>query len=87
MWGFWEGANWITVSSMYKRDWTPTPAAAAYQNLIFKEWWTKETGTTGKKRIYAVPAFYGKYKITVDGESKVVDLTKAAGTITVDFNK
>jgi len=25
MWGFWEGANWIPQSSLYKRDWTPTP--------------------------------------------------------------
>src|ERR1039457_4402673 len=23
MWGFWEGANWIPQSSLYKRDWTP----------------------------------------------------------------
>jgi len=35
MWGFWEGANWIPVSSLYKRDWTPTPAAHAYRNLLF----------------------------------------------------
>jgi endo-1,4-beta-xylanase len=45
MWGFWEGANWIPVSSLYRRDWSPTPAAAAYHNLIFKEWWTNESGT------------------------------------------
>ena len=44
MWGFWERANWIPVSSFYKSDWTPTPAANAYQNLIFKEWWTSEKG-------------------------------------------
>ena len=44
MWGFWEGANWIPVSSLYKRDWTPTPAVEAYQNLIFNEWWTTEEG-------------------------------------------
>ena len=36
MWGFWEGANWIPASSLYKRDWTPTPAAEAYQKLIYK---------------------------------------------------
>jgi len=29
MWGFWEGANWIPVSSLYRRDWSPTPAADA----------------------------------------------------------
>ena len=27
MWGFWEGANWIPQSSLYRRDWTATPAA------------------------------------------------------------
>ena len=25
MWGFWEGANWIPVSSLYRRDWSADP--------------------------------------------------------------
>jgi GH35 family endo-1,4-beta-xylanase len=87
MWGFWEGANWIPVSSLYKRDWSPTPAATAYQDLIFKEWWTRESGTAGKEGVYTVPAFFGKYKVTVNGVSKEVDLTKAKGKVTVDFKK
>jgi GH35 family endo-1,4-beta-xylanase len=87
MWGFWEGSNWIPSSSMYKRDWTPTPSAEAYRNLVFKEWWTKVSGQTGKKGEYSTPAFYGKYKVTVNGVSKEVDLTKASGKITVDFRK
>lgn len=70
MWGFWEGANWIPASSLYKRDWTPTPAATAYQNLIFKEWWTKEKDVTDQRGELSIPAFYGKYRITVNGESK-----------------
>lgn len=37
MWGFWEGDNWIPQSSLYKRDWTPTAALSAYQNLIFEK--------------------------------------------------
>ncbi len=85
MWGFWEGANWIPASSLYKRDWSPTPAAKAYKNLIFKEWWTNESGKTNGSGEFSVPAFYGKYKITVDGKSKEVDLTKAAGNVVVDF--
>ena len=44
MWGFWEGANWIPASSLFKRDWTPTPAAEAYRDLVFNEWWTKWEG-------------------------------------------
>ncbi len=87
MWGFWEGANWIPSSSLYKRDWTPTPAAEAYRNLIYKEWWTKESGFAGKKGKFSTSAFFGKYKVTVNDISKEVDLTKEKGIVTVDFRK
>jgi endo-1,4-beta-xylanase len=87
MWGFWEGANWIPVSSMYRRDWSPTPAAEAYQNLIFKEWRTKESGNAGKDGVYSMPAFYGKYKVTVNGIAKEINLTKAEGKAIADFTK
>ncbi len=85
MWGFWEGANWIPQSSLYKRDWSPTTAATAYQNLIFKEWFTKTEGKTNQKGQFAAPAFYGKYKITVNGETKTINLTKSTGKVMVDF--
>jgi endo-1,4-beta-xylanase len=87
MWGFWEGANWIPVSSLYRRDWSPTPAADAYNNLIFKEWWTKKSGTTAKDGVFSTPAFYGKYKVTVNGVSKEIDLTSKTGKTVVDFRK
>ncbi|MDO8952462.1 MAG: endo-1,4-beta-xylanase [Draconibacterium sp.] len=85
MWGFWEGANWIPQSSLYKRDWSPTPAATAYQNLIFKELWTTGKGKTTRQGNYSLSAFYGKYKVTVNGETKTVDLTKTAGKVTIEF--
>ncbi|MEQ9375018.1 MAG: endo-1,4-beta-xylanase [Imperialibacter sp.] len=75
MWGFWEGNNWIKASSLYKRDWSPTPALETYQNLIFKEWWTKVSGVANKKGEYAVSAFYGKYKVTINGVPKEVNFT------------
>jgi len=87
MWGFWAGANWIPVSSLYKRDWSPTPAAEAYKNLIFKEWWTKERGSAGKDGVYTVPAFYGKYKVTVNGTTREVTLHKTEGKAVVEFRK
>jgi endo-1,4-beta-xylanase len=86
MWGFWEGANWIPSSSMYKRDWSPTPTAEAYKNLIFKEWWTKESGVTGRKGEFSTQAFFGKYKVTVNGISKEIDLTRENSKITISFN-
>jgi GH35 family endo-1,4-beta-xylanase len=85
MWGFWEGANWIPTSSLYKRDWTPTPAATAYQNLIYKEWWTNEKGKTNRKGEFSVPAFFGKYKISVDGKTREVDFTRASGKMEIKF--
>ena len=85
MWGFWEGANWIGVSSLYKRDWTPTPATKAYQNLIFKDWWTSEEGKVNNKGEFSIPAFYGKYKVTVNGKTKIVDLIKADGKVELEF--
>lgn len=85
MWGFWEGANWLPQSSMYKRDWTPTPAAAVYKNLIFKEWWTNVKGETSRKGEFSTPAFFGKYKVIVNGKPKEVDLLKAKGKVVIEF--
>jgi hypothetical protein len=30
-------ANWIPVSSLYRRDWSPSPAATACLDLVFKQ--------------------------------------------------
>ncbi len=87
MWGFWEGANWIPSASLYKRDWTPTPSAVAYKNLIFNEWWTNASGTTNKKGLFVTRAFYGTYRITVNGIPREVDFSKAKGNVVIDFRK
>ncbi|MBI5085160.1 MAG: endo-1,4-beta-xylanase [Acidobacteria bacterium] len=79
MWGFWEGANWIPQSSLYKRDWTPTPAAGAYQDLVLKQWWTRWSGTADAKGRAEVRAFFGKHRVTVDGKEMMVELTRAEG--------
>lgn len=77
MWGFWEGANWIPVSSLYKRDWTPTPAAKAYQELIFERWWTRWKGSANERGECRVPAFYGLYRVRVDGTERLVRHTRS----------
>ncbi len=79
MWGFWEGANWIPQSSLYKRDWTPTPAGVAYRDLIFKQWWTTQTVTADAKGRVEVPAFFGSYKISSGTKSTTVELRRNAG--------
>jgi GH35 family endo-1,4-beta-xylanase len=83
MWGFWEGANWIPQSSLYKRDWTPTPAADAWRDLVMKQWWTRWTGATGANGKVTVRAFYGRHRVTVNGKEMMVDLRKTEGTTRV----
>jgi len=85
MWGFWERANWIPQSSLYLRDWTPTPAAKAYRDLVFNKWWTKWQGKTDKDGYCRLQVFYGKHRVTVDGHEKTVNLRKASGAETVSF--
>jgi len=86
MWGFWERANWIPQSSLYLRDWTPTPAAEAYRDLIFKQWWTNWQGKADKDGLCRIPAFYGKHRVVVDGTEKTVYLKKSARAETLSFN-
>lgn len=83
MWGFWEGANWIPASSLYRRDWSPTPAAEMYRQLVFKEWWTTAHGQVGKDGEYKIRGFFGVYRITVDGVEREVVLRKKDGRVVV----
>ena len=85
MWGFWERANWIPQSSLYLRDWTPTPAAKAYRELVFNKWWTRWKGKADKDGYCRIQAFFGKHRVMVDGSEKTVYLKKSAGPETVSF--
>jgi endo-1,4-beta-xylanase len=85
MWGFWEGANWIPQSSLYKRDWTPLPAAEAYRDLVLNKWWTRWSGTANAQGRAEMRAFYGKHRITVNGKETIVTLARTEGTKTVDL--
>jgi GH35 family endo-1,4-beta-xylanase len=86
MWGFWEGANWIPQSSLYKRDWTPTPAAEAYRDLVLKQWWTRWSGQANQDGYAVLRAFYGKHRVTVNGKETVVTLPKSEGIKLVELD-
>ncbi len=77
MWGFWEGANWIPQSSLYRIDWSETPAAAAYRDLVFRQWWTNWTGQAGAQGRCEVSAFFGRHRVTAGGKEVVVNLKRA----------
>lgn len=85
MWGFWAGANWIPVSSLYNRDWSPTSSADAYQDLIYKTWWTTTSGSISQNGNFDSAGFFGTYKITLGSEIREVLLSKDSGRVVVDF--
>jgi GH35 family endo-1,4-beta-xylanase len=87
MWGFWEGANWIPVSSLYRRDWSPTPAAEAYRDLVYRQWWTQWKGRADASNRCSVRAFYGQYRIKAGDRELLVDLKKTEGAKTVSFQQ
>lgn len=85
MWGFWEGANWIPCSSLYRRDWSPTPAAEAYRDLVYKQWWTNWRGRTDAQGRCEVPAFFGQHRVTVGDKTTEVSLKRAERTRQVEM--
>jgi endo-1,4-beta-xylanase len=85
MWGFWEVGHWVPESAMWKKDWTPTPQALAYRDLVFNKWWTKSSGEADNRGVFKTRAFYGDYLITSGGETKKVTLSEKDKSIEVSF--
>lgn len=85
MWGFWAGDNWIPASSLYRRDWSPTPALEAYRDLVYGEWWTTAQLPVGSDGRVSLPAFFGRYTVEVGDETRAVELRRAEGSATVRF--
>ncbi len=79
MWGFWENAHWRPRAAMLRSDFSKTPMAKAYEKLVFKEWWTEDSGKTDEVGRYECPAFFGEHEVRVtlpDGrtESQILHL-------------
>jgi len=87
MWGFWEGRHWKPAGAMYRKNWEEKPNGAAYRDLVFREWWTREQGQTDTNGEFSVRGFLGDYEVTVTaGEHKQVvpvSLGKTNGPVTV----
>jgi hypothetical protein len=70
---------------MWKKDWSPTPQALAYRDLVFNQWWTQVSGKADEKGEYKADAFYGDYLISSNGETKKVTLSKKDKRIEVIY--
>ena len=70
MWGFWDGLHWLDDAPLYYQDFTPKPALAVYENLLFDQWWTDESRTTASNGVATLRAFKGDYLIRVSSNGK-----------------
>ena len=64
MWGFWERSHWLPLGAMYRADWSSKPNALVYNELLFNEWWTNETGLSDTAGAFKTRGFKGSYNIT-----------------------
>lgn len=84
MWGFWEGCHWKPKAAIWKRDWTPTPAAETYRRLVLDEWWTRFEGKADAAGRCEAPVFFGRHRVEANGKAVEVALSKKEGKRTVE---
>lgn len=85
MWHFWAGANWIPASSLYRTDWTLTPAANAYRSLVFDTWWTRFKGKSDDEGYCIIRAYFGTHKIRVNDVERTIKLNKEDKAAYIEF--
>lgn len=83
MWGFWEGKHWKPQTAIYRRDWTPTPAAEMYDDLVLNRWWTRTTIQADAAGAATARVFLGRHRVTVDGRSQEIDVLDRDAGVTV----
>lgn len=72
MWGFWQGAHWQPEAAIFKQNFQPKPAATQYQQLVYHDWWTRESGKTDHTGKVAIRAFFGNYRVTITTKHQTV---------------
>jgi len=87
VWGFQDSLHWRDDAPFFDSQWNPKPALDVWQNLIFDEWWTEESGSTDADGMFATDAFKGTYHITAThGEETVereVEISDDTDTLTM----
>lgn len=80
LWGFWQNSHWRPDAGLYRGDWSEKPALTSYQNLVFNDWWTDESGITDSTGKYETRAFRGTHLITInhDGQTHRQEISLGA---------
>ena len=82
IWGFWEGAHWKPSAAMIRRNWSTKPNYDAWNDLIYRQWWTDTRGVTAADGVFRTRAFLGDYdiEVTIDGVTKTYPLSLTSNT-------
>ncbi len=90
VWGFWEKEMWQPDGALFRTDWTAKPNLKAWQDLIYNQWWTDATITTGPDGTGHIRGFLGDYCITARFEEKEqtiqTTLAKPATSVTIPLD-
>lgn len=74
-WGFWANAHWRPRGALYRGDWSPKPAALAYEDLVLRQWRTNLQGKVGVAGKVAGRGFHGDYRVTVELDGRRAEQT------------
>ena len=64
-WGFWEGCMYQPKAAMVDKNFNLKPNGQVWMDLVYDEWWTKESGNTDNAGIYTTRAFLGNHNVTI----------------------
>jgi endo-1,4-beta-xylanase len=88
MWGFWEGHHYHPSAALYKKDWSIKPNGSAWNDLVFKKWWTDEHGQSNQDGLFSIRGFLGDYEIEVyhNGKRIIRPIKLAKDGLIVEIN-
>ncbi len=77
LWGFWERHHWKPAAAMFRKDFTPKPNAAVWEELVLGAWKTRFTAATDRKGLCERRGHFGTYRleVTYKGQTRVRDFT------------
>ncbi|MFM1549123.1 MAG: endo-1,4-beta-xylanase [Lentisphaeria bacterium] len=94
-WGIWEPEmfprskelqahyGWRKEAHLWRNNWSPTPAAEAYEHLVKNDWVTKGSGEIDAQGHFQFRGFFGTYELEVDGSRYTAEFTSDKQKITI----
>lgn len=71
-------AHWRPDAALFRKDWSEKPNLDAYRHLVYKTWWTDETGDTNEKGEISLRVFKGTHRVVVENQEKVLNVDSSA---------